>query len=619
MHGVDDARGEPGWSRGLRRNLPDMPAARFDDLRPTRRRSFALGPVREILVAHHLDEVGDVIEAVAARVGDGGWVAGYVAYDAAPAFDPHLRVPGQRGWAVPDLPLAWFAVSDSRRPAPDLDQAGYEVGPWLPHTGHDRYREDVETIRRLIAAGETYQVNHTLRLDARLSGSVESFYRDLTRSQQGGYGALVDTGRWVVASASPELFFEWRQGTVTMRPMKGTIRRGYDPDSDRDQRRRLEASEKDRAENLMIVDMVRNDLGRICATGSIQVPSLFTTEKYDTVWQMTSTVTGRPRPGVSLSDLFSALFPSASVTGAPKVAAMDVIAGLEDEPRGVYCGAVGYGGPGPGGPEWAFNVAIRTVLVDRERGLARYGTGGGVTWDSTPDGELGEALDKAAVLALRTAGLALVETMRWTPREGVRLLAGHLARLRRSAEHFDVPIDAAEVEARIVAAVEGADGPRRIRIVVERDGGCRAEASELPGPSASPVELALDHVPVDRLDPLLYHKTTVRTVYDAAAARHPESDDVALVNEAGEVTETTIANLLVRIEGRWCTPPVSAGCLPGAARAALLATGEVEERSITVDELLTAEAVERVNALRGREACRVTIAEKSAPRRTVGP
>jgi para-aminobenzoate synthetase / 4-amino-4-deoxychorismate lyase len=582
-----------------------MPASRFDDLRPTRRRSFALGPVRETLVATGVHEVRAVVDAAAARVHGGSWVAGYVAYDAAPAFDSRLRVPGRPAPAFAHLPPAWFAVSDARVPAPDLPSSGHTVGPWRPTVGRDRYREDVEVIRRLIEAGATYQVNHTFRLDADLTGSVESFYRDLTRSQQGGYGALLDTGRWVIASASPELFFEWRLGSVTMRPMKGTIRRGVDPDSDLERRRTLESSEKDRAENLMIVDMVRNDLGRICEVGSIDVPSVFATEKYDTVWQLTSTVTGRPRAGVSLGDAFAALFPSASVTGAPKVAAMDVIARLEDEPRGVYCGAVGYGGPGPEGPEWAFNVAIRTVLIDRERGLARYGTGGGVTWDSTAAGEFEEAMLKAAVLSLRTADFALLETMRWTPGSGIRRLAGHLARLRRSAEHFDIPLDVEEVTARITACVSGAAAPRRVRLTVDREGRCHAVADQPPKPPAGPVVLALDGVPIERSDPLLYHKTTKRSVYEEAIARHPGADDVILVNDDGEVTETSIANLLVRIGGRWFTPPVGAGCLPGVARASLVAAGDVEERPITVEELLAAEVVERVNALRGRERCAI--------------
>lgn len=580
-----------------------MSTARFDDLRPQHRRAFALGPVRDVLVATNVEEVSGVLEQAADRVRRGMWVAGFVAYDAAPALDGRLRVPPASGSGFADAPLAWFAVSAVRGPAPPLGDLGYAVGPWEAGLSRDRYRDEVTSIRHLIEAGATYQVNHTFRLDAPFAGSPDTFYRDLTRSQQGGYGALIDAGRWVIASASPELFVEWRGDTLTMRPMKGTITRGPDRHQDLDRRRMLEGSEKDRAENLMIVDMVRNDLGRICDVGSIGVPELFTIEKYDTVWQMTSTVRGRARPDLGLLDVFTALFPSASVTGAPKVAAMDVIADLEDEPRGVYCGAIGFGGPGPRGPEWVFNVAIRTVLVDREQGMARYGTGGGITWDSTPDGELEEALLKAAVLSLRTADLALLETMRWVPGHGVQLLDAHLARLRRSCEHFDIPFERHRVCETVEAAVAGADGPLRVRLTVERDGRCRALAGEIPAAPAGPVRLAIDDEPVDRSNPLLYHKTTIRGVYDDAIARHPGADDVVLVNEAGEVTETAIANLLAQIDGRWFTPPVSSGCLPGVAREALLQGGEVTERPITIDELLRAEAVERVNAVRGRERC----------------
>jgi para-aminobenzoate synthetase/4-amino-4-deoxychorismate lyase len=404
----------------------------------------------------------------------------------------------------------------------------------------------------------------------------------------------------VIASASPELFFEWRHGRLSSRPMKGTARRGLDLDDDEAQRAALVHSEKERAENLMIVDMVRNDMGRIARIGSVTVPELFTTEKYDTVWQMTSTVTSEPRPGTSLPDVFRAIFPCASITGAPKVATMRLIAELESTPRGVYCGAVGYGGPRPAGPEWAFNVAIRTVTIDRSHSIALYGTGGGVTYDSTAGGEYREALLKARVLDRKTTGFSLLETMHWSPAEGYRHLTGHLGRLTRSAWYFDVPLDPAEVRSALDSAVRDAPEASRVRMLVSRTGQITTEISPAPRPLQQ-VRLAVDDSPLDPGDPMLRHKTTERSVYETAAARHPEADDVILVTIDGLAADTTMATLCVEIDDVWVTPPVTDGALPGVARQALIDAGRIRERSILIEEVRTAGRLARVNSLRGWE------------------
>ncbi|MEX0667326.1 MAG: chorismate-binding protein, partial [Acidimicrobiia bacterium] len=282
-----------------------MPSARFDDLRPRRRRSFALGEIERVLEARDTGDVVDVLAEAEREVARGRWVAGFVCYEAAPAFDSVMRVSDQR---ASDLPLAWFAVSRSRRPAGALENRPYTLKPWHSRLSKDDYYNSVERIRYRIRAGDTYQVNFTFRLEAPFEGSAEAFYRDLVNAQACGYGALIDTGRWVVASASPELFFEWRHGRIVSKPMKGTRRRGRMVSDDEQERALLESSEKDRAENLMIVDMVRNDLGRISRVGTVKVPALFTTEKYDTVWQLTSTVAAEPIAGTSLTDVFNALF-----------------------------------------------------------------------------------------------------------------------------------------------------------------------------------------------------------------------------------------------------------------------------------------------------------------------
>lgn len=634
-----------------RRGTGPSVQVRFDDARPGRRRGFALDGIRQVLVAHTPDEVGDVLATVERAVADGAWVGGWVGYEAARAFDPALAVVPTDGTAFADLPLAWFAVADGRRAvdtpvdAPvDASLSGRLVGAspsgrvhlraWEPATSAFDHARAVARVQDHIAAGDTYQVNLTFRLSADFDGSPEDLYRQLVASQSGGYGAFLDTGDWVVASASPELFFEMGDGVVTCRPMKGTASRGPTLRRDRAHRRWLAESHKNRAENVMIVDMVRNDLARVAEVGGVDVPELFTLEKYDTLWQLTSTVTARTRPGIGLVDVFAALFPSASITGAPKVSTSRIIAELEPLPRGVYCGAIGFGGPSASGPRWTFNVAIRTVTIDRRTGRAHYGTGGGITIDSNPADEHAEAMLKAEVLQRRSGSLHLLETMRWDPGEGIRHRTAHMARLVDSAEYFDVPVDPEVVMAAVDGAVDeaviggrrrarlvDADGrglqeSLRIRLLVDRTGGPTVDITLLdddpghrgpgpPSPSAPSLVLEVDSEPVDPDDPWRHHKTTIRSAYDEAAARHPEADDVVLVNDRGEATETTIGNLVVLLDGRWVTPPVPCGLLAGTERAARLAAGELVERIVTVADLRRATALGRLNAVRGWERARL--------------
>lgn len=580
--------------------------ARFDDLRPRRRRSFELREPDIVLEAHELADVADVVIAAERAVHAGNWVAGFVSYEAAAAFDPALEVIPTGGTMFDGLPFAWFAVYGNRRPTSDPGPGDYRIGEWRPTVSRSDHHGAIETIREHIRQGRTYQVNHTFRLEAEFDGNPAALYRDLSHAQTCGYGSFIDAGRWVVASASPELFFEWKHARLVSRPMKGTVRRGTTLADDEDRRQFLFRSEKNRAENLMIVDMVRNDMGRICRTGSIGVPDLFTTEKYDTVWQMTSTVIGTPKPGTTLLDVFGSLFPCASITGAPKVATMGIIADLERTPRGVYCGTVGFGGPGPAGPEWAFNVAIRTVLVDRENAVAIYGTGGGITYDSTPGDEYAEALLKTKVLDRQTADLALIETMRWEPDSGFHCLALHLERLASSAWYFDVPLDPAEVRAALGRSVRGADHGLRLRLRVDRTGWITVDTDPLPAPPEGPIRLAVDPEPIDPSDPFLYHKTTNRDVYERAKQRFPDADDVVLTNPSGHVTETTIANIALELDGIWFTPPISDGLLPGVERASMIADGRLQERSITIEELRAAKGIARLNSVRGWEPAILT-------------
>jgi para-aminobenzoate synthetase/4-amino-4-deoxychorismate lyase len=380
--------------------------------------------------------------------------------------------------------------------------------------------------------------------------------------------------------------------------MKGTAARGRTTAEDAERCARLVGSEKERAENLMIVDLLRNDLGRVAEVGSVQVPALFTPERYETVWQLTSEVTARPRRGTGLVDVFRALFPSGSVTGAPKHRTMELIRELEPSPRGVYCGAIGVVAPPGESFRARFNVAIHTVTVDRVTGRAEFGTGGGITWGSEPAAEHAELLAKAAILAEPYKEFSLLETTAHLPRIRLRNLDRHLDRMADSASYFGFPFDRSTAVARLTAAVL-AGREARVRLVLHRTGDFDVDVHPLPPPAPGPVRLAVDLEPVDSAQVWLHHKTTRRRAYTERAERHPDADDVVLVNERGYVTETTIANLCVRLDGRWWTPPLSAGCLPGVERGRLLDAGDVQERELTVEDLHRADALAVVSSLHG--------------------
>ena len=587
-----------------------MTLSRFDDLTPGAERSFRLEEPVGVLEARRPDEVPGVLEAAEAAAARGLWAAGFVAYEAAPGLDTSLAVRTREpGDAFAELPLAWFALFAERRDAaplePPAEARDPTPSPWRPSVPRETYDTAISRIRERIAAGDTYQVNHTFRLHATLAGDDRGLYRDLALGQRGGYAAYLNAGRYHVLSASPELFFRIDGDRITTRPMKGTAPRGRWLREDEEIRGRLLDSVKDRAENAMIVDLLRNDLGRVSVAGGVSWDELFHAERYETVWQLTSTIVADLRPGTGLLEVFRALFPSGSVTGAPKVATTRVIAELEDSPRGVYCGAIGYlAPPDSGEPKANFNVAIRTVVVDTASALAEYGVGGGVTFDSSAAGEYAEALAKARVLTAVRPAFELFETLRWSAAEGFAHLPEHLARLADSATYLGFRLDPETAVTTLEKAVTEHGGPQaRVRLRLERDGGLTAEAGELIEPSAGPVRVALDDEPVDPADVWLFHKTTRRAPYDRRRQRRPDVEDVVLVNTRGEVTETTIANLAARIDGRWFTPPRDGGLLGGTYREVLVREGRLEERPITIEELRAAEAIALVSSVRGwREA-----------------
>ncbi|MET0647597.1 MAG: aminodeoxychorismate synthase component I [Pyrinomonadaceae bacterium] len=570
----------------------EAPAAVLDfaDDCPAGARAFFTNPV-EVVSAQTHAEVRPALRRVERAASAGLYAVGFVAYEAAPAFDRALAVKQHST----GLPLLWFGIFDS--PSKEEPVGGeFRVSDWSPSVNRAEYEQNVESVREAIARGDTYQVNYTLRLRARFEGDDFAFYKRLRAAQQTRFGAYLNAGRFRVLSASPELFFRREGRRVETRPMKGTAARGRWGEEDEAAAARLVASEKERAENLMIVDLLRNDLGRVAETGAVRVEELFRVERYPTVLQMTSTVAATLREGVTLEELFAALFPCGSVTGAPKVSTTRFIAALEDSPRGVYCGAVGFVAPGG---DAAFNVAIRTVVVDKESGEAVYGVGGGVTWDSTPGGEYAEALQKAKLLTEEAPDFELLETMRLDD-GGFRLLEEHLARLETSAAYFDIPVNVADVrEALALHAESHTSVPRRVRLLVSTDGRARVESESLAELPVGPLRVALALTPVQKSDRFLCHKTTRRGTYEARRSEASGTFDVLLWNEEGELTEFTNGNVVVEIDGRRWTPPRACGLLAGTFRALILREGEVAERVLSKEDLARATRVWFVNGVRG--------------------
>jgi para-aminobenzoate synthetase/4-amino-4-deoxychorismate lyase len=582
--------------------LAEESALLFD---ATRRVWLRFERPQQVLAAYTLDAVLPTLAEVERQVAAGrGTAVGFVAYEAAPAFDPALQVRPDA-----DFPRVWFGLYDAPTvfdfpPPPAVASPSLD---WTASVSDAEYRAAVAQIKHYIAQGDTYQVNYSYRLRAPWNQAAWPFFVCLTHAQACAYGALLRAGDWLVACASPELFFQLDGRRLISRPMKGTVARGLTQADDLQQAAWLRGSEKNRAENVMIVDMVRNDVGRVAASGSVAVRELCTVEKYPSLWQMTSTVEGTTDAG--LVALLRAMFPAASITGAPKARTMQIIAALETSPRRVYTGTIGYWAPGRSAQ---FNVAIRTVLVDLRRGLAEYGVGGGIVWDSTPADEWEECRTKARVLTHVAPSFDLLETLRWSADEGFFLREEHLARLADTAAYFSRPLDLAAVGQRLEEAVRSLHGgTHRVRVLVGGQGAVRVECQPLR-PLPAPYRVRLAAEPVSTRDPFLYHKTTHRGVYARALAGVADCDDVLLWNERGELTESTIANLVIELDGRLLTPPVTSGLLPGIARVRFLAEGRIAEQVLGVDDLRRAARVYLLNAVRGM--WRVTLADAEGGR-----
>ena len=544
------------------------------------------------LVAETSDQVVSVLEQAEAATQQGLYAVGFVAYEAARALNPHL--PGLA--PEPGLPLAWFALFSERHQAAKNDlTASITAAPELvPASTPAVYENAISRIHDAIEQGETYQINHTFQLQGQFQGDPLQLYHSLIQAQQPAFGAYLDIGSHTVISASPELFFTVQGDTITTRPMKGTAPRGRFPAEDQGLADQLRQNAKEQAENLMIVDLLRNDLGQIALTGTVQTEALFEVETYPTVHQMTSTITARLRPEVGLLELFRALFPCGSVTGAPKRRSMELIAEIEGQPRGIYCGTIGYLAPGG---EMAFSVAIRTLLLDQQTGRISMGVGSGITWDARATSEYAECLNKAAFLkpCLRPQ---LLESLLLED-GGYPRLEQHLDRLHWSADRLGYTCSRGQIrQALLEHARTTTAGSHKTRLLLAPDGSLQIESSPLQQ-LQQPLKVCVSATRVNPDDLLLYLKTEQRNLYNQARQEHPGADEVLLCNTRGQLTEGSFTNLVLKLDGRLVTPPLCCGLLPGVMRQELLVLGKIEEQVLYPQDLQRAEEIWLINSVRG--------------------
>lgn len=559
---------------------------------------------KEIVSAMTPDEVGPALARLEAAAAEGLHAAGFFAYELGYVLEPKIRdlLPEGR-----NVPLLWFGLYDAPRAMSEA-----EVDHWLgTHTKSGSYQftsvatawdqQEYETrfaaVQEKIRAGDIYQLNLTFKARFRLEGSPLTFYRDMRRRQRVAYAGIVDTGEVTVLSASPELFIEKEGRVVSTRPMKGTAPRAGTPEADAEARRVLATDVKQRAENLMIVDLMRNDLGRIAEVGSVGVTDLFTVETFRTLHQMTSGVEATLKDGLGLGDLVRAIFPPGSVIGAPKIRAMELIRDYETEPRGVYCGAIGHITPAGAA---LFNVAIRTPVIFRG-GEGEMGIGSGVVYDSVGAKEYAECLLKMKFLTDPPKSFELIETLLYEAGKGFWLLEGHLERLKASAAYFGYAHDEGAVREALDRAVEGRPEARlRVRLLLAEDGAVSVTVAEQPVQAT--MRYAISDTRVDSANPFLFHKTTRRDLYDREWQHYADTqgaDEVLYLNERGELAEGSRTNIFIERHGRLLTPPLSSGLLPGVLRRDLIVKGKAVEAVLTLDDLARADAVYVGNSVRG--------------------
>jgi para-aminobenzoate synthetase/4-amino-4-deoxychorismate lyase len=560
----------------------------------------------EIIRADVPAEVDGALAALSSGLARGLHAAGFFSYELGYLLEPKLTplLPAQR-----KVPLLWFGLYTGPRELTGAEVQGWlteeAIGnPALGELAHSwdsvSYLKRFEKVENNIKSGDIYQLNLTFKAKFNLNGSPLALYRDLRLKQRVAYGSLVDTGAATILSSSPELFIEQHGRAIETRPMKGTAPRAGTHEADAAASRALATDIKNRAENLMIVDLMRNDLGRIADPGSVSVTDLFTVETFKTLHQMTSGVRAHLKDGIGVVDILKAIFPPGSVTGAPKIRAMELIRELETEARGVYCGAIGRFSPDGSA---LFNVAIRTAIIDRQ-GAGEMGIGSGIVADTDGAKEYAECLLKMKFLTDPVQRFELIETMLYEPGEGIWLRGYHLARLSASAAYFGFAFDAVKVRDAIDAAIATRATERlRVRLLLDEDGAVTVTATPQLATAADAVmRYVISDTRINSTDLFLYHKTTRRERYDREWNHYAKTlgaDEVIYLNESGELAEGSRTTIFVERGGKLRTPRLAAGVLPGTLRAALIDQGRVEEATLTVDDLNAAEAIFLGNSVRG--------------------
>lgn len=545
----------------------------------------------KIIMARTADKVMPCLNEVQKAVESGYYAAGYVSYEAAPAFDTAFQVLNTE---TVKLPLLWFGIFKEPITGKITGSGSYTLSDWIPSVTKSEYKQSIAAIKKAIEQGDTYQVNYTLRMNAEFKGDARSFFYDLAKAQSSEYTAFLDIGDFSILSASPELFFRVDGRKITAKPMKGTVKRGKTFKEDKEKENWLAHSAKNRSENVMIVDLLRNDLGMVANPGTIQVSKLFEVEQYPTVHQMTSTITAELTEKQTIVDIFKALFPCGSITGAPKISTMQLIAQLETAERNVYCGALGYITPKG---QAVFNVPIRTVLIDKVKGIAEYGVGGGITWDSTVADEYEEVLTKAEVLTKKPVEFELLESIRLS-NGSYFLLDRHLSRMEQSARYFKFPCDLENIKQTLrKTAFVHPQGEYKIRLLCGETGEYRIEADRI-SERINPIMAILAEAPISKENVFLYHKTTYRSVYTGYQQKYHNFDDVLLWNEDGELTEFTNGNLVVEWNGNLYTPDAGCGLLAGTFREELLEKGVIVEKVLTVKDLADCTNIWFINSVR---------------------
>jgi len=578
---------------------PSLPFVLLDDGRSRHGRCFLFTDPVDVIACTRPDDVPAALDAIEAARQNGLFAAGFIAYETGYVLEPKLRplLPEGR-----DVPLIWMGLFRRCRqmdPADSLHRLAEWSGTFdftglRPTVSRADYIAAIGRIREAIAAGDVYQVNYTFKYRFRFSGDPLALYRELRRKQRAAFGAIVATPDFHVVSLSPELFVEVENGNARALPMKGTAARAPTIEADDGRRRWLQTDVKSRAENLMIVDLIRNDLGRVADIGSVRVPRLFAVETYPTLHQMISEVTARLRPGTGFADVVRAIFPCGSITGAPKVRTMEIIRQLESEPRGVYTGGVGMVAPNG---DIRFNVAIRTPVLHAS-GLGEMGVGGGILYDSDPEAEYEEACLKARFLTAPHEPFLLIETLRLEDGR-YHLLERHMERLGTSAAYFVYSCDMEAVRRDLAAfAASLGDGTFRVRLLLDEDGGTDLSATPLEASAERPFVYSISARRIDRDTPFTYHKTTRRGFLDTER-RASGCDEVVFLNDAGEVTEGSYTNVFVERRGVLLTPPLECGLLAGTLRRDLLDAGRAMEAVLTPADLETADAVYLGNSVRG--------------------